>query len=114
MTRTNLALAFIVSIHPCLAISAVAAPPENMANRMSMKSSAERSVGEAWRFKFYKGHWWYWLPSNRWAVYNSQHWLSAPEEIPALVGAGPAPETEKNAPRRLWKTILLPRKHLTH
>jgi hypothetical protein len=29
---------------------------------------------DAWRFKYHAGQWWYWLPSERWVVWNGQSW----------------------------------------
>ncbi|HVW38740.1 MAG TPA: hypothetical protein VHB99_15605 [Pirellulales bacterium] len=29
---------------------------------------------DAWRYKHYNGRWWYWLPSDRWAVYENDRW----------------------------------------
>ena len=92
MTRSN--LTFIVAASACLAIFAAAAPRQNVAKGTPVNDVTDENAGEAWRFRFYQGHWWYWLPSNRWAVYENRHWLTAPGETPALVGASAAPKTE--------------------
>lgn len=31
-------------------------------------------AANAWRYKYHNGRWWYWLPSNRWAVYDGDRW----------------------------------------
>lgn len=31
-------------------------------------------AADAWRYKYHNGRWWYWLPSNRWAVYENDRW----------------------------------------
>ena len=28
-----------------------------------------------WRYRYYQGRWWYWLPSNAWAYHNGQRWV---------------------------------------
>jgi hypothetical protein len=39
-----------------------------------------------WRYRFFNGRWWYWLPSDRWAVWNGSTWvLYAPR---SYVGTG--------------------------
>ncbi|HVX14877.1 MAG TPA: hypothetical protein VHC22_27050 [Pirellulales bacterium] len=27
-----------------------------------------------WRYRYHEGRWWYWLPSNSWAVYDNGRW----------------------------------------
>jgi hypothetical protein len=29
---------------------------------------------DAWRYKYHEGQWWYWLPGERWVVWNGQSW----------------------------------------
>lgn len=31
-------------------------------------------AADAWRYKYHNGRWWYWLPTNRWAVYENDRW----------------------------------------
>ncbi|HKD36279.1 MAG TPA: hypothetical protein VKB78_05745 [Pirellulales bacterium] len=39
-------------------------------------SSGERGNRDdiQWRYRFYNGVWWYWLPSNRWAFWSNGAW----------------------------------------
>ncbi|HWB10813.1 MAG TPA: hypothetical protein VG826_16405 [Pirellulales bacterium] len=37
--------------------------------------SSPSASSDAWRFRFYQGRWWYWLPTNYWAVYEDGRWL---------------------------------------
>lgn len=36
-----------------------------------------------WRYQFYSGRWWYWLPDSRWSYYDGSRWrtYSAPRTI---------------------------------
>jgi hypothetical protein len=29
-----------------------------------------------WRYRFDNGRWWYWLPSNQWALWNGSNWTT--------------------------------------
>jgi len=31
-------------------------------------------AADAWRYRYHNGRWWYWLPSDRWAVYENDRW----------------------------------------
>lgn len=31
-----------------------------------------------WRYRQHDGHWWYWLPSNRWVVWSDGSWIDPP------------------------------------
>jgi len=31
--------------------------------------------GEAWRFKRHNNQWWYWLPTEKWVVWDGQAWV---------------------------------------
>lgn len=31
--------------------------------------------GERWRFRHHNGHWWYWLPRNRWVFWHNNRWV---------------------------------------
>jgi len=39
-------------------------------DRRISKDGADR-----WRYKYYNGQWWYWVPSNRWMIYTDGHWV---------------------------------------
>lgn len=41
---------------------------------------------ETWRFRRHQGRWWYWLPSEKWVVWNGERWVSPP----ALVSTQPS------------------------
>jgi hypothetical protein len=42
--------------------------------RTPAPQDAAASQGDRWRFKYYQGRWWYWLPSQKWVVYENDHW----------------------------------------
>jgi hypothetical protein len=33
------------------------------------------SAGQAWRYRWHEGRWWYWLPSQEWAVWIDGQWM---------------------------------------
>lgn len=68
--------AIISTIVLCFSVWSVSAAMA--ADRENAKSS------DSWRFKFHQGHWWYWLPANRWAVYENGRWLLPPEQSPKV------------------------------
>jgi hypothetical protein len=72
-----------------------AAQPDNV-----KEDSAARADGgnrnDAWRFKFHQGRWWYWLPSNHWAVYENGRWLMPPSESPASANTSRANTAAKS------------------
>ncbi len=35
---------------------------------------AAAASADAWRFRRHNGQWWYWLPSNKWVVWNGTKW----------------------------------------
>ncbi|HEX5470835.1 MAG TPA: hypothetical protein VFW73_03060 [Lacipirellulaceae bacterium] len=28
-----------------------------------------------WRYRLYRGRWWYWTPQRRWAYFDGRHWM---------------------------------------
>jgi hypothetical protein len=37
-----------------------------------------------WRYRQYEGRWWYWLPSNRWVMWQDGRWVDPPaQSLPA-------------------------------
>lgn len=46
---------------------AEADPPEQV--------PAGQPQGQRWRYRFYHGRWWYWLPSERWVIWNGEKWI---------------------------------------
>lgn len=75
--------AIIVCTGICCASAAFAVEPASAATGSSTTTSSPRNTGDAWRYRFYRDHWWYWLPTNRWAVYDNGRWLLPPEQTPA-------------------------------
>ncbi|HWB12712.1 MAG TPA: hypothetical protein VG826_26035 [Pirellulales bacterium] len=53
-------------------------------------ATVDRS-SEAWRFKFHRGRWWYWLSTGYWAVYEDGQWLMP-------VQGNPPPEAKSSSP----------------
>lgn len=37
--------------------------------------AAQRAKAD-WRYRYHRGRWWYWLPSNSWAYYNGNRWVA--------------------------------------
>lgn len=33
-----------------------------------------RQGGDKWRFRYYQGRWWYWMPSNEWSYWDGARW----------------------------------------
>ena len=52
-----------------------------------MPAPANAAGGESWRYRFYNGYWWYWMPDNRWLCYMNGQWVSpaAPAQAAAPV-----------------------------
>ncbi|MEX2142110.1 MAG: hypothetical protein WD894_22780 [Pirellulales bacterium] len=45
----------------------------------SSSANASTSADDTrWRYKQHDGHWWYWLPSNRWVVWSNGDWVDPP------------------------------------
>ena len=32
---------------------------------------------DRWRFRYFEGNWWYWLPAKRWVYWTNDHWQAA-------------------------------------
>jgi len=41
----------------------------------SAYGSTEPSGPDAWRYRWFNGRWWYWLPDNRWTYWENDHWV---------------------------------------
>jgi hypothetical protein len=59
-----------------------------------------------WRYRQHEGRWWYWLPSNRWVMWQDGRWVDPPAEpIPSEQIETPqyqsAPRYSAPAPRML-------------
>ena len=37
-------------------------------------AGADLSGPDGWRYRWYNGHWWYWLPEGRWLYWDNDHW----------------------------------------
>lgn len=81
--------AIVISIIMCFSVwnvSAVRADDLQKAKGGSTARTGERSgVNKSWRYQFHQGRWWYWLPANRWAVFENGRWLMPPGESPRAV-----------------------------
>jgi hypothetical protein len=60
-----------------------------------------KSTGDSWRYKQHNGRWWYWLPANRWVVWNGAKWedynpatTSAPSGVQARRSYSPSTSGE--------------------
>jgi hypothetical protein len=40
----------------------------------STLSAAAGTAGEDWRYQWFEGRWWYWMPDSRWAYYQDHRW----------------------------------------
>ena len=72
----------VICLRLCSVPAAMAAEPQNAKSNSDAATVERGSSNDAWRYKFYQGHWWYWLPANRWAVYEKGRWLLPPERAP--------------------------------
>jgi len=44
-----------------------------------------------WRYRFYRGEWWYWMPANYWTYYRNGNWLTYdPATYQSLVVTAPS------------------------
>ncbi len=64
MKRTLLAAAVIV-----IAVIALAA-----ANVQARDASAPKYSSPNWRYRWFEGRWWYWLPQNKWVYWSGSNW----------------------------------------
>ena len=63
-------------------------PPAKASTRPGDKAAAEDEAsasaapaaapggkqGERWRYRYHQGRWWYWLPAERWVVWDGNEW----------------------------------------
>lgn len=47
---------------------------DSLSGRITARTANEQS----WRYRYHQGRWWYWRPSNSWAVYDQDRWVSYP------------------------------------
>jgi hypothetical protein len=49
------------------------------ATKLSEPAASQTDVsqpGESWRYRRHNGQWWYWLPSEKWAVWSGDRWTA--------------------------------------
>ena len=70
-----------------VAIAATAAlgqePVQQTGPQQSIQAGAARVQtrgqmrdANAWRYRWYAGRWWYWMPDNRWMVWTGDRWIN--------------------------------------
>jgi hypothetical protein len=48
----------------------------------------------AWRYVYFNGQWWYWLPENRWVYWQNRRWNNyAPAAVAENRATAPAPQS---------------------
>ncbi len=76
--RTTIVAAGVFSVLGLGILAAQAAeqkPSSEQAQVAGQKSAASQSQAqERWRYKYYNGEWWYWLPANRWVYWRGTRW----------------------------------------
>ncbi len=45
--------------------------------------AAKTSNPDQWRYAYFNGDWWYWLPENRWVYWRDGRWNDFPPTAPA-------------------------------
>jgi len=49
------------------------------------------AVAPNWRYRLYRGEWWYWMPANYWTYYRNGNWLTYdPATYQSLVVTAPS------------------------
>ena len=51
-------------------------PPASKTASDKSQTAGEKQnqQSDKWRFNFYNGEWWYWLPTNRWVYWRDNRW----------------------------------------
>ena len=70
------AIALIVALGACQSSSIAAEKPQLAAGAESSTAAPAQPESNAWRYKYYEGRWWYWMPSNSWAWYDGRQWIA--------------------------------------
>lgn len=71
---------------PAFLASSAPAAPRDVTAQANKRAEASKPAdpnappsadpeGERWRYRFYHGRWWYWLPSERWVIWNGKKWI---------------------------------------
>ena len=73
----NIAGLWVVFTLACAPARAIAQHVRDRASTAKESSSAtDKSKSISWRYRYHNGRWWYWLPSNSWAVYDNGRWTA--------------------------------------
>lgn len=80
------AIALIVVLGACQSSIIAAEKPQLAAGAKSTVAPAQ-PAGDAWRYKYYEGRWWYWMPSNSWAWYDGRQWIAFEKDRRSRTGA---------------------------
>lgn len=49
---------------------------ETLPAKVRLVSDGRHHNDVRWRYRHHNGHWWYWLPSNRWAIWTGNDWVN--------------------------------------
>jgi hypothetical protein len=64
-----------------------AQPPEEVQPRI-VEAGPGQSAARAdisWRYRWYGGRWWYWLPAGRWVFWTGDRWVNYPPPAGTVV-----------------------------
>ena len=81
MALTTLLLVCNMAFAPDSNESSAAAPAVDTQPAAASVSSAapdgapQTEAGQSWRYKRHEGLWWYWLPSEKWVIWNGGAWV---------------------------------------
>lgn len=81
------AIALIVVLGACQSSIFAAEEPQLAASAKSSTVGPAQPAGDAWRYKYHEGRWWYWMPSNSWAWYDGRQWIAFEKDRRSRVGA---------------------------
>jgi len=80
-------IALIVALGACQSSVIAAEKPQLAAGAKSSTAATSQPAGDAWRYKYHEGRWWYWMPSNSWAWYDGRQWIAFEKDRRSRVGA---------------------------
>ncbi len=63
--------------------------------------STKADDNNQWRFKYHSGHWWYWLPENRWVYWRNGQWNDLTPPATASSDQGATASTRRRKSRTL-------------
>ena len=68
---------FVLALGACVAVARERERGGVLAAQHETVVTSAAGVGEdAWRYQWYGGRWWYWLPEDRWAYWDNGQWWS--------------------------------------